>query len=275
MTFWNGVKLFGLVIVLAIAGIMYTKYEANVRELDKARNAQIVALTEKLNGVVGERASQAKIIANLTEQQKASVAELTKAHGKVSSSVKTVVEFKDRVQFLEKDQSWSDSHGRFSLHLPDGVFTRQQRFEYSAVVVKSRDGKVRVMKEEFAELEPSTGKRITDEAAPKLTTTFRFTEDNANLPGYFHPRGVVGIDFAGRPLAGVELLNLERTGRPVLRDINLGIIGGYDRKSRHVLAAGYAGYRIFSSNVSGIAYYGASSAGGPIAGVGIVVEVSR
>lgn len=271
-----------LALALAVAVVFYVRLQAAARAESKALRQALEAKAIELGGVVGENASQAKIIERMSLRERQFLAALKAAgKGKLDSLTKTKIELRDRIQFVERQGpeglTWSDPHGRFSLALPSGAFDRCQAFEYRAVVIRSPDGRSRVAQESFQELEPATGKPITDETPAKLSTSFQFVEEKAEASrrGYLGLWPVAGLDVAARPLVGARVLDLERTGRPVLKDLGLGLLAGYDRKDAAGILGGFLGYRILGSNIEAVGYYGITTKGAPVAGAGIVFEISR
>lgn len=265
-------------LALVVLIVLYVLLQVSRARERKAAAALLEATARELGGVVADNVSKAALIRQMTEEQKIFAAALAKKGGRPDSVTKTVVEFRDRIPVTEATPgTWTDPHNRFSLNLSAGVLDRHQKFTFSAVVVRSADGKSRVMKQDFQELDPVSGAPITDEAKPELSTSFSFVEEaaEASRRPYWGAWPVAGIDFAGRPIAGARVLDLERTGRPILKDLGLGVLAGYDAKDSSGIFAGFLGYRILGSNIELVGYYGLTTRGAAVGSVGVVFEIAR
>lgn len=267
--------------VLVVGWQAYTAIQARA-DASEARR-RLVKVAEQYQAAVGKIEGQRTLIAQLSATQKAFVGAAKKAApgSRVDSMLHNKVQIEGPVHGVVIPATatlpafWKDTHDRFRLQMSEPfVFERQQAFSLDVVAVRSKDGKTRIAKVDFLELEPATGKPITDEPTPVLKTSFFFADEPTRSRPVIDPQIVAGVDLRFLPIVGVKLLEGDRSVLLVVRDLSAGLMGTWDRKNRVGIFGGYAAYRLFRTNISMIGYYGINTHGLPAGGFGTIIQVS-
>jgi hypothetical protein len=208
---------------------------------DRTIEAAVAEKAAALGFAQAQLESEKRLTAKLTAGQKSDLAALKKVDARVKP-----------VEHAHTDVTISGTapvgDGRFTLSPDCLTVTRNERFSLDLLVVKGVDGKARLAKSEFHELNPVTGIVIPGTQA-KLTTSLEYVEEEPAAPPFFHPRALAGVGYLGQVGAGVELLNGERLGG-VWAHTNLSLLGLYNTQKHTVQGAAVLGFRPFDWNVS-------------------------
>lgn len=252
--------------------------------LQAVSRAQLEKVARERDGVIGKLLSERELNRQLSADFRAFVDAAKKADSKsrISLISKTTATIADKPPVVMVDvpggpPECRDEYHRFGVVVrPDGTCAmwRKQLFEMDTLFIRSGDGKTRISKTEFRELDPETRAQIPTTGVD-IKGNFTFADEVPPKPPIIHPRLVVGVDHRLSFGAGVELLNLERTERPFIEKLSVSLLGYYDRKSNEGRAAAQLGYRILNSNITVGPYVGVSSSGGLVFGAGAAIQVTR
>ncbi len=201
-----------LLIAFLLATVM-VMYECGKRST-KVAEQKFNATATELGLVKGVARTRDEINKMMSVHEQELLKKLAAAGGNVSGHSTTTVAVHDTITAKpvygpinqaepEKTEiAWNSGDGRFSLHLPDGVFARDQRFAVSTTVFVGPDGKTSVGATEFHEYSPLTGQEIpTAGATVKLGLDVVYQKPAG--PGPWHPRLValaapVGVGIGGQ-----------------------------------------------------------------------------
>jgi len=147
----------------------------------------------------------------------------------------TTATISDKESAAPTATSWDDPHHRFHLELPSGVFTRQQIFKFESVVVRAPDGKQRFIQSALTEYDPVTKQELPGTGIT-LDTALQVVNEKAETPGVFHPRIVAAFDQRAAVGVGLEFVEFHQ--------LDLSVLGFYDRKTGKGDAALHLGYRL-------------------------------
>ena len=282
-----------LLLYALIAAVLFGLYsqvrlriERNAR--GRAEGQAAVAVAKLLGGVAGKRKSEAAIVRTLSPVQKDFVKAIKKASpkAKVDSALTVAVTITDTptgriVETPGAPKEWQDDYHRFRLEFPekpDGpyIFHRQQSFRLPGVFVRTPDGKTRVAKLELFELDPITKEVIPITGAElQAEAEFTFADELPDKPPIFKIRALAAVDHRLAFGAGVELLNFERTEKPVLEKVTVSVLGFWDRKTNEGRGVALVGYRILNTNFVVGPYVGISTTGATVFGAGAALQVTR
>lgn len=267
-----------ILILLLVIGFQAARLDAQIKKLQEAQNAALIQMGAKLGAVQGQLESSSKLNDEMSAELKNVIQQLgavTTQHQTSTSTVSetTTLEPQGPVSPGTITGIWSDAHKRFTFSLPTAEFDSNQRFRYEAAVVTSADGSTKLLKDTFYELDPATGE-VIPEAKTRLETHFSFSKEPGSVTPMLHLRLIGGIDQTASPIIGAEIFNLESLTTPVLRNLQFGVMGGYDNRNSVGFFGGALEYRIFG-NVSIGGYYSVDTHGAPRPGALLTVELTR
>ena len=273
--------------VYAVAAVVLTalywgaRYRIAEIARGRAEGVAMEAAARLAHGIVGKRTSERQIEKSLLPDNKEYVKTIRKtiSRARVDSAFTATVGISDTAKTVETKTPEGttvlcDEYRRFCFELPAGILTRRQLFKMETVFVRSPDGKTRVAHADFFEYNPDT-KEVIPTVGVDLKGAYSFVDEKAAAPPIFHPRLLIGVDSHLAPGVGVELLNLERTEKPVLEKVTLSLVGYWDRKTQDGYGVAQFGYRILNSNITIGPYVGASTKGALVVGAGAAIQVTR
>lgn len=275
-------------LILALAFGLYSqvrlRIEKNAR--GRAEGQAAAAIAKLMGGVVGKRKSEAAIVKTLSSTQKDFVKAVKKASpkAKVDSAITVTATIEDSptgrvVETPGGPKEWRDDYHRFRLEFPetpDGPYTfhRRQSFRLPGVFVRTPDGKTQVANLELFELDPIT-KEVIPITGAELQAEFTFLDELPDKPPIFKIRALAAVDHRAAFGAGVELLNFERTEKPVLEKVTVSVLGFWDRKTEEGRGVVLVGYRLLNTNFVVGPYVGVSTTGATVFGAGAALQLTR
>ncbi len=274
-------KVYAVTVIVLVALYWGARYRIEKLAHGRAEGEAMKVAARLAKGIVGMRKSSRQIEKSLSADNKKFVKAIQKSAPRaridsVSTVTATIADTAKTVESRTPEglSRVCDEYGRFCFDLPSGLLTRRQLFKMETVFVRSPDGKTRVAHADFFEYNPDT-KELIPSKGVDLKGDYSFVDERAAAPPIFHPRLLAGIDHSLSPGVGVELLNLERTERPVLEKFNLSVVGYWDRKTSEGRGVAQLGYRILNSNLSVGPYVGLSTSGAVVYGAGATLQVTR
>jgi hypothetical protein len=252
-----------LVVVVSVARTRRAELRAN-RVTNELVNERLEAVVkyEKFGAVLGQLVSERALVKSLTEKQRALLKAAQKADpgAKAGATAKTTIALEDttvgHVTQSGGQTECVDEYHRFTgiiLSTGECSIKRKQLFSLQQLFIRSTDGKVRIAQSDFKEFDPVT-KVVIPSTGIDLKTEYKFADEARPKPPIFKIRPLAGVDHRTAIAAGAELLNLERTEKPVLERLSLGGMG-YWKSGTDPRIAARAGYRLVG-NVSIGGYYG-------------------
>jgi hypothetical protein len=206
------IKYWRELIIAALLATVMVMHECGKRS-KAADEVKFNAQAAELGLVKGVAKTRDEINKSLSAHEQELLKKLADESGNISSHATTSVAVHDtfvakpvygpinQAEPEKTEVSWDSGDGRFSLHLPEGTFTREQRFAVSTTIFVGPDGKTTVGASEFHEYSPATGQEIpTSGATVKLDLAV--VNQKATAPGPWHPRVVALAAPSGFGLGG-------------------------------------------------------------------------
>lgn len=275
---WKWKVCFVLSILLVVAwGVQGWKLSRIAQREIVARDKAIAATARAWGASEGKLATERRMRAILEGRLAGMVAQLKMVDrgarvvevAKTTATIKTVEQGHVTAATPATLASWDDNYHRFHLELPNGPLRRTQKFAFTGAVVRGIDGKHRFYKADLREYDPVTGDEIpgvSDGVTYKYE--FLFGDEKAKPISWLHPRAVVAFDLAGRPGAGVELVNFKDR-------FNLSVVGYYDRAAKNAIGVVQLGYRVKLPLLDTSLSVGPNYSTTGRIGAGITLEVTR
>ena len=265
MTVLEKVLGVALLVALGAIGVVASVKNHQIAELQGKVDAAVVQRATEIGMVPAKIVPQSGIKPSKTNSSRISKLQSVDTGVKIAEQVDTHIDLDSSTP--SKEATWEDPHHRFSLNA--GVFRRKQEFTLQEVVVQSSDG-VKILSQDFQELDPETHQPITDEPQATLNSSYRVVKDQYDVP-LFHPRVLAGVGYLGQVGLGVEILNFEKFGG-VWSHTNLSVLGLYNISKKNATGVAVFGIRPFNWNVSvGPAYFFPSNSFGAAA----TIELTR
>lgn len=264
------------VLVAAAVAILLTvvslKLDFLRNALNRSDDRALIAATQALRGAVGKRVSESRAVPPTLKDFVAGVKKAS-PRSRVDSSAIVTVTIEDTAKSVTTETQLCDEHKRFCFDLPGGLLHRRQSLEVATVFVRSHDGTVRVAKSGVREFSPETGKEIPTTGVD-VKTNFQFVQEPSPLPAILHIRPLAGIDHRLAPGVGLEIINLERTRKPIIERLTGSVMGYWKNEDKEGRIVGQLGYRVYGNLTAG-PYAGVSTNGATVVGVAATIQIGR